>query len=237
MKKLKFLALILCLMLSMMVFVGCGGGVDVGTDDLEVGEVLYTYEAEDTELNGLSGPVYSGEASGYNMLCGKNTSDISSNSDVLDSISNGYFVSYLNATGIVLTFNIESDSASEDNAFYVRMGSEWGTLAVNPTNIEIRVNDVALEYDEVTVAGVQQSDDGSKSSYSSKFKDYEISTGIDLVEGSNVVEIEIINVDYGLSGINGKYGPGIDCIKIITTSVLTWEELFTADVEATVKEN
>lgn len=191
------------------------------------GIVTYVYEAEDTDISNLSGPVFSGEASGYKMIMGRNTKNISGNSKVLNSISNGYFVSYFNGIDSTMTFEFEANEASQGNALVLRLASEWGTLKINPNNIEICVNGEVVQYSEFVVSGERLSADGSSSAYKTPFKDFTVTEGMNIKAGKNTVTLTVKSRNYGLDGIE-KYGPGIDCIKIKTQSVttLTWDKLF-----------
>lgn len=227
MKKIKAFAIVLSVLLCMSLvcaFAACGED-EVQPDP--PGVKTYTYEAEDTDISNLSGPVFSGEASGYKMIMGQNTKHIKSNDKVLNSISNNYFVSYFNGIDSTMVFEFESDEASEDNTLILRLASEWGTLKINPNNIEIKVNDATLAYSEITVSGERLSADGSKSEYRTPFKDFNIATNMKIVEGTNKVTLTVKARNYGLEGIE-KYGPGVDCLKIKTksTTTLTWDKLF-----------
>lgn len=219
MKKVRFLVIMLALVLVVGMFAACGESGDV--PEVAQGETLYVYEAEDTYLGDLSGVAYSGNYPGYRMVRGLNSSSIAENKSVIDSISGGYFVSYLNAVGLTLTFELESDSDSSDNQLYIRMGSEFGTLKINPENIEVRVNGEAITYEEFNVKGE------AGGVYKTKFADHALGN-IDLKKGSNIIEVEILSTtDYGLQGTEGTaYGPGIDCIKIVSSSTLTWDKTF-----------
>lgn len=242
MKKIKFIAAaaaLLALTVTGFAFAGCGG-TDVEKDEpLPEGKTSYVYEAEDVDLYGLSGPVFSGEASDYKMVMGANTKYIRENyPEVLESISNQYFVSYFNGPGTILTFTFDSDKASSGNTLKLRMASEWGTLNIKPTNIIVRINGEELNYEPFTISGVKLSDDGSLGQYRTPFKDYTLTEDFDIVEGENIIEVEVGDRDYGLEGFV-KYGPGIDCIKMVTDSnvTLTWEKLFESRKSNIVVEN
>ena len=108
------------------------------------------------------------------------------------------------------------------------MASEWGTLNIKPTNIIIRINGEQVDYEPFNVSGVKLSNDGSVSKYQTPFKDFTITENFSILEGANTIEIEVGEArDYGLEGFV-KYGPGIDCIKMVTDSsvTLTWDKLF-----------
>ncbi|MDR3318393.1 MAG: hypothetical protein LBS99_03065 [Clostridiales bacterium] len=221
MKRFKILAMSVCLLVAAAGFAACG---ETEPPD-PPGVTTYVYEAEDIYVSELSGPVFSGEASGYKMILGENITYIKNNSNLMKSISGGYFLSYFNGVGTTLQFIFEADAASEGNTLLLRLASEWGTLKINPANIEIRVNGEAVTYSELTVSGEKLSDDGSHSAYKTPFKDFEISKDVKITAGENIVELEVLTREYGISTIE-KYGPGVDCIKIKTTSALTWEKLF-----------
>ena len=125
MKKLKALiaiALLTVMSLTVLSFAACGGEKEPPPPE---GKVCYTYEAEDVDLTGLSGPVYSGEASEWKMVCGENTSYIKNNyPKVLESISNGYFISYFNGKGTILNFIFTSNKACTGNELRIRLASE-----------------------------------------------------------------------------------------------------------------
>ena len=229
MKKRKFLPLCATLLaagLACTAFVGCSS--DGTEDSVPEGMTSYVYEAEDVDLFGLSGPVFSGEASDYKMVLGENTSYIKNDKKVMDSISGGYFVSYFNGPGTILSFEFNSNKAATGNTLKVRMASEWGTLNIKPTNIIIRINGEQVDYEPFNVSGVKLSNDGSVSKYQTPFKDFTITENFSILEGANTIEIEVGEArDYGLEGFV-KYCPGIDCIKMVTDSsvTLTWDKLF-----------
>lgn len=219
--------LALCAVAATMSLVACSGGT---TDDLtpEEGEVIF--EAEGIDLEGLSGHGYSNSAEGCGMIMGENTLAIRNNQTVLNSISNGHFVGYFNTADTTLTFNINSDVAATGATMKLRLGSEYGTMRLDPSVMTISVNGTALDYDQISVTG--QRVEGTNIVYGAPFKDYEISTAFELKAGENKIEITILQNTLGLPGTNVEsVGPGVDCIKIKSESTLTWNSLWESNKE------
>lgn len=227
MKKIKYLLLALCLVALVACGVACTG--TSGDDPApEEGEVVF--EAEGIDLTGLSGHGYSNEASECGMIMGENTLSIRNNETVLNSISNGYFVGYFNTADTTLTFNFESDVAASDVTMKLRLGSEYGTLRLEPSVMTIKVNGTELKYDPISVTG--QKVEGTNIVYGAPFRDYEISTSFDLVAGANKIEITILQNTLGIENSNvASVGPGVDCIKIKSSSKLTWNSLWDSNKE------
>lgn len=226
MKKFKLISLVLALMLAVCLFVGCGGGgEDLDDGDIAEGSTLYTYEAEDTNLIGKQGSVYSGEAAGYQMVVGA-----AQNIDhsIVDTFSNDHIVSYFNNVGSSLEFKVNSDKATTGDTLYFRMASEWGALKVTQDNIKITVNDEAVDFSDFTVAGVSSSSNGEISAYKSAAKDYKIGN-VNLKAGANEIKIEVLEVYYGVSTLKNNHGPGIDAMKIVSEGALTWDKLWEAN--------
>lgn len=228
MKKIVCSVLALCAVAATMSLVACSGGT---TDDgltPEEGEVIF--EAEGIDLEGLSGHGYSNSAEGCGMIMGENTLAIRNNQTVLNSISNGHFVGYFNTADTTLTFNINSDVAATGATMKLRLGSEYGTMRLDPSVMTISVNGTALDYDQISVTG--QRVEGTNIVYGAPFKDYEISTAFDLKAGENKIEITILQNTLGLPGTNVEsVGPGVDCIKIKSESTLTWNSLWESNKE------
>lgn len=149
---------------------------------------------------------------------------------MLNSISNGHFVGYFNTADTTLTFNINSDVAATGATMKLRLGSEYGTMRLDPSVMTISVNGTALDYDQISVTG--QRVEGTNIVYGAPFKDYEISTAFDLKAGENKIEITILQNTLGLPGTNVEsVGPGVDCIKIKSESTLTWISLWESNKE------
>lgn len=201
------------------------GPTDNGGNGTEPTDGEYVFEAEGCDLTGLSGHGYSNEAKEEQMILGENTKAIRNNKSVLDSISNEHFVGYFNTADTTLEFVITADVASENNVMKIRLGSEYGTLRLDPSVFEIKVNGTALKYDRISVTGNAIGNVTTDTGYKAVFKDYEISQKFALDAGENTVTVTILDNNLGESfGVETLrcVGPGVDCIKIKSDSKLTW---------------
>lgn len=201
-------------------FAACGDG----EDQSEVGgDGVYTFEAEGVDLSEQSGRGWSNEASGCQMIQGENTATIRENSKVLSSISNKYFVGFFSTEGTVLEFNINAEAADAQATLVLRLGSEWGTLAVDDSVMIIEVNGTKISYDAISVTG-KKIDSATQTEYGVPFKDYTVSTKISLKQGANTVKLIASGKAYGDTSL--CMGPGVDCIKIKSAAKLSWESLW-----------
>lgn len=225
MKKLKFLGIAaLALACGMCVATGCGSGNGGGGSASN-----YTFEAEGVDFTGMSSFGYSINYNETDLIQGKNTPSFPSN--VLNSISNSFFVGGFNTTkpeGLTLKFPIKADKASTGNVITLRLGTEFGTLRITPAEMDVIVNGVALEYDAITVVGENLTSVEQYSGYKVPFADYKLSSTFDLVAGDNLVEVKIKKNNLGFKDepMLSSVGPGVDCIKIKSESVLSWESLW-----------
>jgi hypothetical protein len=206
-------------------FTACGGGGDGDGEENDGGVRTYTFEAEGIDFSGLSGFGYSYNASETDMILGKHSNSIPAN--VKNSLSNGYFIGYLNTPETTLTFEIMADKASEGNTLILRLGSEYGTLNLTPSALEVKVNGVALEYGAVSVLGKSMNGLDDYEGYTVPFNDYALSAKFALNAGKNVVAFTTKSNSMGIAGsLFESVGPGVDCIKIKSESALSWESLW-----------
>ncbi len=221
MKKRKFAFLLALVLLVAVCAAACGNNAGPAA-----GEVVF--EAEGINLAGLSGHGYSNEASECGMIQGQNTKSVRENASVLNSISNSYFVGFFTTPGTTLTFDFTADKASAGNTMKLRMGSEYGTMKIDPSVMTIKVNGTELAYSEISVRGKKLV--GLNIVYGEPFKDYEVSAEFDLVQGANKIELTIKQNSLGIKDTNVEsVGPGIDCIKVKSGSALTWSSLWDAN--------
>ena len=105
---------------------------------------------------------------------------------------------------------------------HIKTGNEAIDVVLAKYNLYCRNHNIKLTcMNPSTSAGVKLSNDGSVSKYQTPFKDFTITENFSILEGANTIEIEVGEArDYGLEGFV-KYGPGIDCIKMVTDSSVT----------------
>lgn len=206
-------------------FAACGDetGNEVG------GDGVYVFEAEGVDLSEQSGRGWSNEAQGCGMIQGENTFSIRDNKTVLNSLSNKYFVGFFSTEGTVLEFNINADAADAQATLVLRLASEWGTLVVDDSVMTIEVNGTKISYDAFNVTG-KKIDGATEIEYGVPFKDFTVSSKINLKQGENTIKLIASGKPYPQTP-SLCMGPGVDCIKIKSTAKLTWESLWDENKE------
>ena len=177
------------------------------------GRNWYTFEAEDTNLNGKSGPGLSGTAGGPGMI------QLSSGLDA----SNDRFVGYQYEVGCGLEFQFNSDAAVSDATIVIRLSAEMRDFDIDGESYKMSLNGVDLDYGTISFKNVpvgSSEDVGTINAL--PFEDYVVLKNASLKEGMNVFSVVTMN-DEAMSGttILAK-APLIDCVKIETEAVLDW---------------
>lgn len=163
-------------------------------------------EAEYIDFTGMSGPGYSGNSTGTDMIGWDRSGDLEA--------SNGYYVSYLYRQGITLTFNFNSSAAVTDADIVIRITAERFDQAFSSANYTVSLNGSALPWNEVSIAGSQDP----------AFIDVTIGTQLTLKEGANTIEL-ITNNSTPIGGTMSASAPMVDCIKVASSATLTWEPI------------
>lgn len=192
----------------------------------------YIFEAEHVDLVDANGdPLQGMGASGGSV--GANMVDSPAPSAMGIDASNGYYVTYLYAPFLTITFNITSDRAVSDAKLTFRVTCEKMGYALSPTmnggqtdngtnisNYTINVNDEALIYDMVEVtynAADYTATDGWR-----PFSDFVLTTSLNLKKGDNKLDFISSNAN-GMGGTMAATAPVIDCLKIDTSAELSWD--------------
>lgn len=134
--------------------------------------------------------------------------------------SNGYIAACFNHTiGNVITWTVNSD-ADATAVMIMRMGSgawisgtESADVDLDPETVEFRVNDSVIDYEPLTVDGQIAKPGASANAIYGIMSDYVISMEIQLKEGPNTIQMELLEINHG---------PNIDALKLTTTANLTW---------------
>lgn len=185
----------------------------------------YIFEAEHVDLSGpdgtgLPGMGASGGSTGPNMV----------DSTPLDhpnlNPSNGYYVTYLYAPGLEISFDIVSDRAVSDATIVIRVTAETVGYALDPNLNEgttdkgtiysqytIMLNDAPIQYPTIEVEGGWQ-----------PFQDFTLAINVSLKEGHNVIRLITAN-NHGMGGTMAGTAPVVDCIKITTSANLSWDPI------------
>jgi hypothetical protein len=145
--------------------------------------------------------------SGVNMIYGEGTKE-----EKNKGWSEGYYIGFTYSEGISFDFEFTSDLKTRA-AIIVRLGSEIGDITFDSSSLAVKLNGEAIEYEGILVQGSGMMD--------MVFQDFTITNNVELLEGKNVISIEILDNDLR----NGQIaGPMIDCIKVRTNAKLEWEE-------------
>ena len=92
-------------------------------------------------------------------------------------------------------------------------GTESADVDLDPETVEFRVNDSVIDYEPLTVDGQIAKPGASANAIYGIMSDYVISMEIQLKEGPNTIQMELLEIDHG---------PNIDALKLTTTANLTW---------------
>jgi len=167
----------------------------------KTGTDVYTFEAEQTDLTGKTGPGFSGSASEGDMVVDST------------SASGGKAVSYMYKNGLALNFCIASDTAVSDATIVLSLAAEMDSINFTSEEFQILVNDTALPYSDVSLPN------------DSTFRDAITLTGVSLKEGANTIVLKVNNSKrpMGDASTYAATAPMIDCIRIETSAVLIWD--------------
>lgn len=177
-----------------------------GSDAPITGGVEYTFEAEYTDLEDLTGASSSGSAEGTDMI------------QSASKASNGHYIGFTYKEGLTITFEIVSESATTAD---LKVGlAPWegmSAITISSDTFVVGVNGKSVKYSSTKVSAVRgENDMGSRS-----FNKYTIGK-VELAEGKNIITLTIGPNDY-VNG--GAGGPAIDAIYVTTEASLTWEPI------------
>ena len=166
----------------------------------------WVFEAEDTDLTGKIGPSYSGTAQEESMIIFN---------DAIGA-SNDRMVGYLYQSGVSLEFPLASDSAVSDVQLVVRITGEYTTMSYDGNDLQVLVNDIPCNYDRITIEADQ--------SGFQPCQDLIVIEGVSLNEGANLIQLKTNNTNAVTGTTFASNAPVVDCIKLTTTAVVTWDE-------------
>ena len=151
--------------------------------------------------------------------------------DKADSSKNvfGGLVHYFYVKGNALIWEIESPAAVENAPLFMRLSGEYGldepyqvrqgegenrvTESFNDTSFPVKVNGVAQQYGAITIHNIIPKT-------FIDFQDFFVGN-VNLNAGKNTIELLVDNND-SLNGTITSSAPVIDCIKLYSSSTLTW---------------
>ena len=161
-------------------------------------------EAEYVDFTGLSGPGYSGKASGTDMIGWDRSGALAA--------SNEYYVSYLYDDGITLTFDFTSSAATNDADIVIRISAEFYDQTFSSGNYTVQLNGSPIPWNAVSIKG----------SENPAFTDVEVGTQLALKAGENTIELITSNTT-AIGGTMKASAPMVDCVKVASAATLTWE--------------
>ena len=176
----------------------------------------YTFEAEDTNFMGKSGPSWSGSASGPGMIY----------KDTGSHGASGYgYVSHLYKQNNSLEFYFTSDVAVNNVTIKIRVATELpDEWTYDNSMMQVLLNGTPLNYDSFTLTPSGETDVATGQAAMTNFQDYMLTTTASLKEGANELQIKIVNNKPTAGTTYTAAAPVIDCIKITTSAVLDWDE-------------
>lgn len=178
----------------------------------------------------MPGATYSGGAKGGQLIQpdfyvdGKSEYGSSGDYTSKDGKRVAAFVHFMYAEGDTLTWKVNSDVAATNVTLFMRLSGEYGlineenelTYSFTDKMFQVKVNDQALEYGKVSLHNLIDKE-------FVPFQDYCVSAAVSLKAGENVIQMKVNNAD-SLNGTIAATSPCVDCIKLYSSSTLTWPD-------------
>ena len=140
------------------------------------------------------------------------------------------FAHYLYVEGNTLTWELQSDADATNVTLFMRLSAEYGRN-YNPLTSEvsswvdgdmfpITVNGTKVPYSKVNLRNIDLLDTGYDYI---PFQDYFVSASVSLQAGLNTIQMKVDN-NYSVNGGGtiSSSAPVVDCIKLYSSSNLTW---------------
>ena len=145
----------------------------------------------------------------------------------------GGYVHYMYAKGDTLTWELESDAAAENVTLFARLGAEYAypdpltgekKFTFSDEEFQIKVNGTAINFGKITMHNVPPVGGFLT------FQDFFMAANLSLAAGKNTIEM-VVNNDINLFSTIAAVAPCVDCIKLLSTSTLTWPKAKLANLE------
>ncbi|MBR1814409.1 MAG: InlB B-repeat-containing protein [Lachnospiraceae bacterium] len=171
----------------------------------------WVFEVENTDLSTKTGAGLSGTTSKGGMLV----------SDSSKGASGGVYLSYQYITGNQVEFVLVSDEEVSDVTLVARLSQEARNYTYNSSNYNISLNGESLDYGDIVFTDVPGfTADGAEPL---AFADYTLGTGLTLKKGRNTITFTVANADALTGTTMNAASPLLDCIKLTTEAVVTWD--------------
>jgi len=180
---------------------------------------IQVFEAEMCDWSNFVGFGYSGGVNGWNAVYLDNY-----NADA----SNGYFVTGLYDNGLSVEFNIQSDKEVDDAILVLRLSGEYSSFTLSDDEFLTTINGNKVSFGNFSfdITGVSGTD-------KLKFTDFKSTSRVHLNKGNNVIKLTVDCDRKGIGGTMYALAPMLDCIKVCSTSEVTWGEGYPLDTYLT----
>ena len=203
---------------------------------------------EDRGGQGMEGATYSGGAKGKQLVnrafdgeykaSGSYIQDDDGTVRFADSTDDpgmifGGYVHFMYAKGDTLTWELNSDAAASNVTLFARFAGEYAKadpvtgekkFTLTDEEFQVKVNGVKINYGSFTLHNIPETGQFTT------FQDYFMSATLDLNEGVNKVEM-VVNNDFNLFSTIAAAAPCVDCIKVLSSSNITWPKAKLANLE------
>lgn len=186
----------------------------------------YVFEAEKTQLTGLTDDYAEGLATEAGAKLGYNFSGSANGVNLIQSnagASSGKYVTGLFYCDAYLQFEITSDKDVSDAVLKLVLSCEYADIELTDETYIVSVNDDALSFDNIKLGSGKgmSTDVGPRGG----FKEVYIGN-ITLKSGKNIIRLTVNNEETpaGEAGTVDAASPIVDCIKITTDAALTMTE-------------
>ena len=136
----------------------------------------------------------------------------------------GAFVHFMYIKDDRLTWEFDSDVAAENVTIFLRISGEYGlgnefdnkvSFTFTDEMLPITVNNEPIKYGTITVGNVEPKT-------FINFQDYFLSATVSLKAGKNTIKMLVDN-NVSLDGTIASTAPCVDCLKVYSSSTLTWD--------------
>ena len=204
-----------------------------------------TFEAEycpdilGEDGTGMDGATYSGGQKGLGLIATDDDNELGAShklgvTDEYGDYVKGGFVHFLYVTGDTLTWKLNSSAAAENVTLFMRLGAEYATFeeefgkgrryGFTDEMFTVKVNDEALKYGTIVLRNVPEV------GHFLPFADFMVSATVSLKAGENVIQMKVDN-NVTIFSTAAATAPMVDCIKLYSSSTLTWPEECLENVE------
>lgn len=166
--------------------------------------LVWTFEAEYTDLSEVDGHGYSGEMSGTEIIDPDNG---------LRNASNGHYVTYLYSPGIEISFEVYATEAVSDATLVLRLAIEQKLYPITSDMFTVEVvGQDPFQYNNIEFKSI-----------TAPFENYIITSALNLAQGKNTIKLTVNN-STPVVGTMYASAPMLDCMYIYTDTEIRWAD-------------